>query len=74
MLEKDYESHIDKPTVHTTSNGSSYVTAFDVLRSTQGRELINRHAEMAKSLGLTKAGIATIASGQTADKIQKKIS
>jgi hypothetical protein len=46
MPDDKYNSRIDKPTIHTTSKGSSYVTPFDVLRSTAGRELIKRHAAM----------------------------
>lgn len=72
MSEKDYTSHIDKPEVHTTSNGSSYVTAFDVVRSTAGRELINKHAAMAKSLGLERGTNGLIANGQRAVKASKK--
>lgn len=46
MSKKVYVSRIDKPENHTTANGGSYVTAFDVVRSTAGRELISKHAAM----------------------------
>ena len=50
MANKKYNSHIDKPVVHTTSKGSSYVTPFDVIRSKAGREVINSHAAAGKSV------------------------
>lgn len=68
MPKKDYKSHIDKPHVHTTSNGSSYVTSFDVLRSVGGRELIRKHAEMARSLGLVQPTDSPNGSGKVSNK------
>lgn len=55
MSENKYDSRIKEPEDHATANGGSYVTAFDVVRSEKGRALINRHAEMAKSLGINKS-------------------
>jgi len=54
-MKKEYKSRIDKPANHTTSKGVSYVTTFDVVRSAAGRDLIDRHAAMAESLGLERS-------------------
>jgi hypothetical protein len=57
--EKEYISRIEKPVNHTTSNGGSYITAFDIIRSKRGREVIEKHAKMAAAAGLSRQTGAT---------------
>jgi len=45
MSVKKSDSSNQKPNVHTTRNGSSYVSPYDILRSTSGRIIIERHAK-----------------------------
>ena len=59
MSEKEFKARIDKPVVHTTSKGASYVVPFDVVRSARGRAVISSHAKaiaVAKSNGQHNGG------------------
>lgn len=47
--EKDFDSHIDKPTQHVTSHGGRYIEPFDFVRSIRGRVLIDAHADLGSS-------------------------
>ena len=61
MSEKKYISHIEKPEVHTTSKGGSYVTPFDVVRSVRGREVIKSHAATASGSRSQKQSESSVA-------------
>ena len=68
MSVKKYESHIDKPEVHTTSKGGSFVTPFDVIRSKAGRALVKSHTSIsAKASNSTTAKKST----STLDSIKR---
>lgn len=71
MSKKSYSSHIEKAQNYTTANGASYVTPFDVVRSRDGRELINRHAALAISLGLEVGKSDLGSNGQGVGKTKK---
>ncbi|CAN5509059.1 hypothetical protein BH10ACI2_BH10ACI2_04370 [soil metagenome] len=51
MPNEKYNSHIAKPQRHTTSRGGSFITPFDIVRSERGRDLVDRHADMANKSG-----------------------